>query len=677
MSDDNLEIIRKVLEGTYDELLQTNKADDFVTDETRAADQAIFDKVQRYYHTCMDEDTINDLGPTPLYPRMAQLLNTIKSWDIDSTEDEDIFDAKEHAKGLTDMIFEATMQASQPLIAIGVSADNQNPEKQTILVTQPSLILQSKQQYENEKAMELYRSGVNVLLTSVLGNDTWAKQMQEAGIEVREKEEIEDMVKRVVDFEVKLANITLLNEELQDPYKTYNPMKLSELQSKYPIIDWKSVLQRMIPEDMKEIPEPLIVMVPSYLQDLTQWFSSGEVSLKTIRDYFLLNEIYAWVYALDTHTRQLVENFVGRITSGTVKLLPRWNTCVSNTMGSFGEIVGRYYVMANFGGDDARAKVDELVTLIHESWLNRLADVDWLDKETRERAIKKVNQIKQKVAYSTVVPDDRSPQSLKDYYEDAHVTDSFIDSESSILQYQLKQAWDKLGKPTDKNEWSMTPPEVNAYYALLYNEIVVPAGILSSIAYGNDAPAYMNYGAIGMIVGHEFTHAFDNQGRKYDADGRLKQWWTNATSQQFEEKTQCFIRQYSNFTITGPDGKEVHVNGKLTLGENLADNGGVAAAYTAFKQAWDQGPLANGTKAEHVKLPGIDLTPEQLFYVSMGRLWCIKSRPEKAISRIFSDPHSPANVRVNGVMQNSNTFAEAFNCPAGSPMNPETKCTIW
>lgn len=181
-----------------------------------------------------------------------------------------------------------------------------------------------------------------------------------------------------------------ISEDLQDPYKVYNPMKLSELQSKYPIIDWKSYIQRMIPEDMKEIPEPLIVMVPSYLQDLTQWFSSGEVSLKTIRDYVLLYDIYAWVYALDTDTRQLVENFVGRITSGTTKLLPRWNTCVSNTMGSFAEIVGRYYVMANFGGDDARTKVDKLVTLIHESWLNRLADVDWLDKETRERAIKKV-----------------------------------------------------------------------------------------------------------------------------------------------------------------------------------------------------------------------------------------------------------------------------------------------
>lgn len=210
MSDDNLKIIQKVLDGTYDELLQTNKAEDFVTDETRAADQAIFDKVQRYYHTCMDEDTINELGPTPLYPRLAKILNAIKSWDIDSTEDEDIFDVKEHAKGLTDMMYEALMQASQALIAIGVSADNQTPEKQTIVVAQPSLILQSKQQYENEKAMELYRSGLNVLLTSILGNDTWAKQMQEAGIEVLEKEEIENMVKRLVDFEIKLANITLL-----------------------------------------------------------------------------------------------------------------------------------------------------------------------------------------------------------------------------------------------------------------------------------------------------------------------------------------------------------------------------------------------------------------------------------------------------------------------------------
>lgn len=167
-------------------------------------------------------------------------------------------------------------------------------------------------------------------------------------------------------------------------------MKLSELQSKCPIIEWKSILQRMIPDDMKQVPEPLIVMVPSYLQDLTQWLSSGEVSLQTIRDYFTLYEIYTWSYALDTHTRQLVQNFIGRITSGTIKLLPRWNTCVTNAIGSFGEIIGRYYVMNDFGGDDARAKVDKLVTLIHESWLNRLAGVDWLDKETRERAIKKV-----------------------------------------------------------------------------------------------------------------------------------------------------------------------------------------------------------------------------------------------------------------------------------------------
>lgn len=207
MSDDNLETIRKILEGTYDELLQTNKAPDFVTHETRAADQAIFDKVQRYYRTCMDEDTINQLGPSPLYPRMAQVF---KSWKTESTEDKNVFDVKQHAKGLSEMLFEASMQGSQPLIAIGVSADNLDPEKQTILVTQPDLILQSKQQYQNDQAMQLYRSGMKELLSSVLGNPTWSKQMQEAGMDVLEKEEIEDMVNRVVDFEIKLASITLL-----------------------------------------------------------------------------------------------------------------------------------------------------------------------------------------------------------------------------------------------------------------------------------------------------------------------------------------------------------------------------------------------------------------------------------------------------------------------------------
>ena len=229
-----------------------------------------------------------------------------------------------------------------------------------------------------------------------------------------------------------------------------------------------------------------------------------------------------------------------------------------------------------------------------------------------------------------------------------------------------RKAWEQLSEPTDRAEWDMTPSTVNAYYNPPGNEIVFPAGIMQFPIFSLDVPEYISYGAFAAVAGHELSHAFDSTGRHYDINGNLTDWWPQATVDEFEKRAQCFVEQYSEFAIEAPSGEKIHVNGKLTLGENIADAGGLNAAFSAWKKRDAQNP--------NLELPGLKgrLTKEQLFFVSYGRTWCSKIRKEAAVDRVRTDPHSPAWVRVLGTTANAPAFLEAFNCPVKKP-----RCELW
>jgi len=298
--------------------------------------------------------------------------------------------------------------------------------------------------------------------------------------------------------------------------------------------------------------------------------------------------------------------------------------------------------------------------------VKKLNGAEWMDKGTTRKAIEKVHNIVQKVGYPTRSPDIMDPPTLQRFYESVNVSsNTFFSNSMAMRRFSVDDEWSALGKPVDRYQWGMSVPTVNAYYNPPGNEIVFPAGIMQFPVFDVNVPAYVSYGAFGSVAGHELSHAFDSTGRHYDQTGKFEDWWTNATIGAFKAKTDCFVKQYSNFTVPGPESKPLHVNGRLTLGENIADAGGLSASFQAWKRRAHERP--------NMDLPGLEhFTHDQLYFVSYASWWCGKTRKNTAINRIYTDPHAPKWARILGTMSNSREFRESFQC-----MIKEPTCQLW
>lgn len=330
-----------------------------------------------------------------------------------------------------------------------------------------------------------------------------------------------------------------------------------------------------------------------------------------------------------------------------------------------GWILSRFFVEKAFSAE-AKKFGDTIITDIKTEFAKKLQATKWMDKATTKQAINKVHNIIQKIGYPTKSPNIMDPASLESFYKSVNVDpEAFFANALSLSAFEVAKEWSALGKPVDRDRFEMTVPTVNAYYSPPENQIVFPAGIMQFPVFDVDVPAYVSYGAFGSVAGHELSHAFDSTGRHYDQNGNYTDWWTNATVKAFEERAQCFVDQYSNFTVPGPDNKPLHVNGRLTLGENIADAGGLSASFKAWEERASQKPNPG--------LPGLDhFTQSQLFFVSYSNWWCGKSRPDTAINRIYLDPHAPKWARILGTMANSREFKESFKCKAKEPT-----CELW
>lgn len=287
-------------------------------------------------------------------------------------------------------------------------------------------------------------------------------------------------------------------------------MSIAELHQKYPVVDWIQLLRHFTPNDAS-LPDKVIITAPRFMQDLTSWLVDSPnrddgVTTQTLREFFIVKTIMANVGSVDRHTRELYRTMFSKISSGTTEAPLRSRVCVSQTSNVFGQLLGRYFVMKNFGGEVQRQQVADFINNIKASWTERLKNVNWLDQETRDRALSKVQKLKQKEAYSVVTPDVRSPDALAEYYSgiDINVKDFFA-NQKSALNWGLKKEWSQVGQKVNPNEWYMNPHEVNAYYTPTFNEIVLPAGILQSPFYNSELPQYLNYGGIGAVIGHEIT----------------------------------------------------------------------------------------------------------------------------------------------------------------------------
>ncbi|KAI8354174.1 hypothetical protein BD560DRAFT_336420 [Blakeslea trispora] len=452
-------------------------------------------------------------------------------------------------------------------------------------------------------------------------------------------------------------------------------MSLSELAKLAPRVDWGLYVSQLLPSSAPH-PDKIVVTFPKFIGNVSEELLDKE-SARTLQAYFSWRAIYAYSDALSEDIREPIHRLNSRLIGTNPKSKkPRWDTCLDEINGALGFMAGRYYVLDKFGGE-AKERADDFINSIKEVFLKRLPELEWIDESTRRKAEEKVDKLIRKVGYPESSPDIMSPVSLSGHYGDLTIhSDDYFSNYANARRFEVLTQWRQVGKTPDRAKWLMYPHEVNAYYNPASNEIAFPAGILQNPFFGANYPDYLNYGGIGVVVGHELTHGFDSTGRHFDAEGRLVQWWTNETAKEFEEKAKCFVKQYSNFTLVDEKGEAIHVNGKFTLGENLADNGGLGQSYAAWKQRYDSDPQSK--RYNNVRLPGLDaLSPEQLFFVNFGRIWCNKATPAQAKKGILTNEHSPNVWRVNGAVQNSNEFAELFKCPAGSPMNPTKKCELW
>ena len=588
------------------------------------------------YKACLDEDTIKEAGAWPLLSILAQIKNLFP-------EEASATDRKSGLRNVIGFLADIGVSA---LISSGVGADDRDPDTVVVQVSPLYRVgLPAKERYEDEKVLAKYKAVITEVFTGLFP-DLVANSSAQA----------------VVEFEMVLANASPNGEDWGNVTKTYNPMTLAEADALTPEIDLAGILARLVPTGL-EIPR-LVITSPSYMGHISELIS--ETPDEVLQSYFMWKAIQSFSSYIEADAITPYKRFSNELQGRDPDSEPeRWRTCVAHVDNSVGWILSRFFVEKAFS---AKAKVfgDQIVTDIKTEFSKKLKNTKWMEPKVIKLALMKVRNIVQKIGYPTSSPNIMDPADLQDYYAEVPISsEKFFGNALAVRRFDVKRDWSAFGKPVDRNQWGMTVPTVNAYYNPPGNEIVFPAGIMQFPVFSVDLPKYVSYGAFASVAGHELSHAFDSTGRHYDQNGNYTDWWTPSTVKQFEARAQCFVEQYSNFSVEGPDGKPLHVNGLLTLGENIADAGGLSAGFGAWKRRNCQKPDES--------LPGLDhFTHDQLFFVSYANWWCGKSRKETAINSIYTDPHAPKWARIVGTMANSREFRAAFQCPVKEPT-----CEIW
>ncbi len=455
----------------------------------------------------------------------------------------------------------------------------------------------------------------------------------------------------IMKLETALAQVSLDITAQRDPHNIYHMMPNKDLQALTPVLHWDRLYSATGSPAFTEIN----VAEPEFFRGMNQVIAATD--LATIKAYLrwqLASSIAGSILpkALDEEKF----DFYGRKLAGTPKQEVRWKRCVRSTDGALPEALGKAYVEQQFPS----ASKDKAVSMIHdiESAMDRDIDsLDWMSAATKGRAKEKLHLIANKVGY---------PEKWRDYSKLEIVRGDGFGNNLRAAEFESRRQLAKIGKPVDRNEWLMSAPTVNAYYDPSMNDINFPAGVLQLAFFDAAQPDALNYGHIGLFMGHEITHGFDDQGREFDGHGNLKDWWTKEDSDKFTQKAQCIVDEYAQFSVG-----DTKLNGKLTLGENTADNGGMRLAYAAFLARTSQ----DGVDLNQKSADGY--TPMQQFFLGFAQDWCSEWRPELERLIATTDPHSPDRFRANGVLVNMPEFGKAFGCRVGQPMVPVKTCRVW
>jgi endothelin-converting enzyme/putative endopeptidase len=574
-------------------------------------------KIGDYYAACMDAKVVETLGAKPLAPALSEIAAFKNKREL------------------------ATWVASAPDAGIyffryDSMQDFRDSTQQIAELDQGGLGLPDRDFYfkDDAKSADLrkaYAAHVEKMF-ELLGDGADAAKHEA------------DTVMRI---ETALAAGSQTRVERRDPHNLDHMMQTTELAAKAPEFAWSAFFGKTGTPEVKS----LNVDSPGFVAALDA--ALKKESLADWKTYLRWHLVHSQAQYLASPFMKENFNFYGKTLRGQEQMEPRWKKCVSGVDGDLGEALGQVYVEKYFS-PEAKQRAQKMVKEIQAAMERDLQQLPWMSDTTKKKALEKLHGMANKIGY---------PEKWRDYGKLAIVAGDYAGNGNRGTRFEYDRQLAKIGKPLDRGEWGMTPPTVNAYYNGQMNDINFPAGVLQPPVFdirSDDAP---NYGDTGGTIGHELTHGFDDQGRQFDATGNLKDWWTPEDGKEFEKRAACISDQYSGYTIVD----DIKINGKLTLGEDTADLGGLILAYMAWKD-----------ETKDQKLEPMDgLTPEQRFFVGYGQSWCTNERDEIKRVRATTDPHSPEKYRTNGVVSNMPEFQEAFHCKAGAPMVRKDRCRVW
>ncbi len=578
-------------------------------------------KLGHHWSTCMDEPKLE--ASLPLVQKEAKAFAAVKDGKALAK-----VTAALHAKGVNALFDFSSMQdlKDSTLVVGGLSEAGLGlPDRDYYLLDDD----------KTKQVRDAYLEHVEKMLVLAGDKPEAAKTKRDA----------------IFALEKRLATATRTKVEKRDIEKTYHRLERVGVKKTTPAFDWDGYFKILGADKLTTIN----VSHPSFFEELNNVVK--ETKPEVWNAYLGWALLRANVPALPKAMQDERFRYESAALTGAKEDRPRWKKCVALADGQLGEALGQVFVDEQFG-KDGKARTLAMVVAVEAAFDKNLDSLSWMDEPTRAEARAKAMKMTNKIGF---------PDLWRDYSVYTTTPDSFLVNYQNGVQFLVKRDLAKIGKPVDKNEWYMSPPTVNAYNDGQMNEIVFPAGILQPPFFNKDAPDAVNFGAMGMVVGHEITHGFDDEGRKLDKNGNLKDWWSPDAGKLFEEKTGCVVKQFDDSVAL----EDIHVNGKLTLGENTADLGGLKVSLQALK-AWQ-----NAHAAEGVAPTSSPYTPEQLFFLGYGQSWCSKYRPEQARLRAATDPHAPPFLRVNNPLQNLPEFAAAFGCKAGDKMVRAARCEVW
>ncbi len=611
--------------GTFNVLHENNRAQlRDILDKYAAADKkrtSVEKQVGDYYSACMNEPLIEKLGTKPLDPEFKRIH------------------ALKDKPALAEEIVRLHRMGVNVMFRFGSGQDFKDSSQQTARAGQGGLGLPDRDYYfKDDEKSKLVRQQYLEHVTNVFG------------LLGEKPDAAAASAKAIMAIETGLAKGSLDRVSRRDPNKMYHPMGPAELEKLTPDFAWSLYLKQIGAPNTDKIN----VSEPEFFKNLNSVIETA--SLDDWKTYLRWHFVVSANSYLPKRFQDENFDFFGKKLRGAKEQQARWKRCVDGVDGDLGEALGQKYVEVAFG-TDGKERMLKLVHALEASLNQDIQSLPWMSDVTKQKALEKLAAIDNKIGY---------PDTYRDYSTIVVERKDAFGNNFRANQAEFQRQLSKIGQPVDKKEWGMTPPTVNAYYSGSMNNINFPAGILQPPFFDKGADDALNFGGIGVVIGHELTHGFDDQGRKFDAKGNLNDWWSADDNREFEKRAACVADQYSSYPAT-PD---VKLNGRLTLGENAADNGGMRVAYMALHSL-----LAEEPGKDSAPIDG--LTPDQRFFLGFANIWCQNLTEQTARLYAQTDPHSPGRWRVNGTVSNFPEFGTAFHCKPGSAMVPANACRVW